>query len=402
MAVVRYVDAGTGEVIGAGSAPPAGYSVTQTDPQGRYAFVRKTKQIQQTQNPSMQQAAQGANDSAGTAAGSYVGSSLANSGAADGAIDGGIASLEDGSTLMADGSVVGPGTGWGGGVGPAGIVAGAYTGYQQAKGVKDAVNGKKLSAQEQAALALPTFGGSLVWNHTPWANHKSTKEIQDERFANLSKQGLAGYNDYATMRRAKEADATKRYGNNAGYRPDLAPDYVGFDPEGNFVNNKFAKSRDEKDLHEENTVGQDFNWEEDPNWATAYDKAQRREIQRQYIAKGLIREHQGTYDLIDKEAARAIREDVKKNWKPPKDGAKAPAQSQSQQTTKPAETNIPIDPATQSQQSVKTPYSRKVSAPKNAFQAINQQDYLKMIDQMKSKEEEDSPLSKMYRNYYGR
>lgn len=42
--------------------------------------------------------------------------------------------------------------------------AGAYTGYQQLKGVGDVAENKPMSLQEQAALALPTFGLSLAYN----------------------------------------------------------------------------------------------------------------------------------------------------------------------------------------------------------------------------------------------
>lgn len=46
----------------------------------------------------------------------------------------------------------------------AGIAAGAYTGYQQATGVADALKGEDLDFQQQAALALPTFGMSFLYN----------------------------------------------------------------------------------------------------------------------------------------------------------------------------------------------------------------------------------------------
>ncbi len=45
-----------------------------------------------------------------------------------------------------------------------GVLAGAYTGYQQISGIQSALQNKPLSIQEQAALALPTFGASLVYN----------------------------------------------------------------------------------------------------------------------------------------------------------------------------------------------------------------------------------------------
>lgn len=46
----------------------------------------------------------------------------------------------------------------------AGIAAGAYTGYQQIKGVENALRNKPMDFQQQAALALPTFGASFLYN----------------------------------------------------------------------------------------------------------------------------------------------------------------------------------------------------------------------------------------------
>lgn len=46
----------------------------------------------------------------------------------------------------------------------AGVAAGAYTGYQQFKGAENALKGKDLDFQQQAALALPTFGLSFAAN----------------------------------------------------------------------------------------------------------------------------------------------------------------------------------------------------------------------------------------------
>lgn len=46
----------------------------------------------------------------------------------------------------------------------AGYAAGAYVGGQQLSGVADAIKGKDLSFQQQAALALPTFGASFLYN----------------------------------------------------------------------------------------------------------------------------------------------------------------------------------------------------------------------------------------------
>lgn len=45
-----------------------------------------------------------------------------------------------------------------------GIIAGAATGYEQAQGIKHVAQNKNMSPLEQAALFLPTFGGSVLYN----------------------------------------------------------------------------------------------------------------------------------------------------------------------------------------------------------------------------------------------
>jgi archaellum component FlaC len=58
------------------------------------------------------------------------------------------------------------GSGAGSLLGGLGIAAGAFVGYEQLSGVKNAANGGKLSAGEQTALALPTFGLSFAYNYS--------------------------------------------------------------------------------------------------------------------------------------------------------------------------------------------------------------------------------------------
>lgn len=68
------------------------------------------------------------------------------------------------SSAEAAGTAAGSGGLASAGLGAAGIAAGAYTGYQQGKGVYNAMKGDDLDIQQQLALALPTFGASLLYN----------------------------------------------------------------------------------------------------------------------------------------------------------------------------------------------------------------------------------------------
>lgn len=74
-----------------------------------------------------------------------------------------------------------------------GITAGAITGGLQASGVKSAFDGDKLSTGEQAALALPTFGASFLFNPVKslFSGEKS-KERKDRQGLRKVIQGIYG------------------------------------------------------------------------------------------------------------------------------------------------------------------------------------------------------------------
>ena len=77
-----------------------------------------------------------------------------------------VATSVGGGTILANGTVVpaaAPSIG-GAALTGAGIGAGALTGYLQGQGVMDAVQGKRMGTANQAALALPTFGASFLYN----------------------------------------------------------------------------------------------------------------------------------------------------------------------------------------------------------------------------------------------
>ena len=122
-------------------------------------------------------------------------SSLAPSAIADSGMAGvPVASAAGGGELLGTAS----GTGYGGAAAPTGastlggmgaIAAGAYTGYQQYGGVKNAIAGKNLSGLQQAALALPTFGLSFLANPISSMTKSHTRGEQHQRDA-LIAQGI--------------------------------------------------------------------------------------------------------------------------------------------------------------------------------------------------------------------
>ena len=149
-----------------------------------------------------------------------------------------------------------------------GIGAGAYTGYQQAKGVKAAVKGDKLSSTQEAALALPTFGGSYLVNPAKKLfGGKSTHQEEAAR-QKLIDAGVNVVNP-----------GTKEWENNA----------------------KFAQSRQESDLTGKDIMHAASLYNLSPDYAKA-DAAKQEAIANEALKQGLIREEHGQIDLGSNDA----------------------------------------------------------------------------------------------------
>lgn len=106
---------------------------------------------------------------------------------------GGIPGLQGGSPLVGGqipglfdaGGLFGAG---GAGLGALGIGAGAIVGGQQLGGLSSALNGGRLSFSEQAALALPTFGTSFLFNSVADAfggGKDKDQQARDAAFASI-------------------------------------------------------------------------------------------------------------------------------------------------------------------------------------------------------------------------
>ena len=91
-----------------------------------------------------------------------------------------------------------------------GVVAGAYTGLKQFQGAKNVAKGKDLSLQQQLALALPTFGGSLIYNYTNLGGGKTNKDQlqRDQLREGILSSGLGLKNDKGSTELTL-ADGTK-------------------------------------------------------------------------------------------------------------------------------------------------------------------------------------------------
>ena len=105
-------------------------------------------------------------------------------------------------------------------------------------------------------------------------------------------------------------------------RKDLAADFVGKDPQGVWVNNKFAQSRNEADLKPEDIWGYSAFGEAFGNdWLGKYSEDQRRQIAQKALDSGKVREHIGTLDIGDVDSLKAFASTL------------PPAVQQAQQTT---------------------------------------------------------------------
>ena len=147
-----------------------------------------------------------------------------------------------------------------------------------------ALKGDKISMGAGLALAIPTGGLSLLpalfGNKHEWKTEKNKLNKLKDKGVYIP-EGLAA------------ANLNKAQGRNAGYRQELAPDFVGRDSEGNWVNNKFAKSRNVADLHPEDIVNYAAFAEKDPDW---FKKPldQRLQVADQALRAGAVSEGKGS------------------------------------------------------------------------------------------------------------
>lgn len=200
----------------------------------------------------------------------------------------GIGTAANGGTLLADGSISGGGMSGTGAVAlPAAVAFGTYlsgkdllNGY---KGKEDKSIGGKVG---RAQNALITGGASEIFRAV--AGHKSTKQRQKERNDKLIKSSpsFASFheNTLANEGRAKAASDA------------AAADFVGFDPNGVFVNNKFKNSRNVKDLTENDITGSQAFFEKDPDWMKK-TLEERNATARRALDSGAVREGKGMIDV---------------------------------------------------------------------------------------------------------
>jgi len=174
----------------------------------------------------------------------------------------------------------------------AGIGLGAHMGVQSFEGINKIIDNKELSPQEQISMAPWTFGASFAYNPIRdfFGGDGDKYKEEGNRLSELRDQGTFIPDEiFNTMpNHGRSKDELKNQ--------SVADDFIGFDPSGNWTNNKFNESRDLKDLRPEDIVGYATWAERDPLW---FEKPlqERLNVANAALQANAVKEHNGTIDV---------------------------------------------------------------------------------------------------------
>lgn len=181
------------------------------------------------------------------------------------------------------------------------IAGGAAVGAKQIEGVKDILEGRSPDTMSNIALAPLTGGLSLIpgVGKALGLDRETTDDERKRRFKQLQDKGVR------THHSVTGEDPTKAGGQ---FRKDIGEDFIGFDDNGTWVNNKFAKSRDVKDLRAEDIWGHFAFYENFGNdWLEGLNEGERRAIAQGLLDDGRISEGRGQIEIkgdINMDSAR--------------------------------------------------------------------------------------------------
>lgn len=189
------------------------------------------------------------------------------------------------------------------GMGPLAAIAAAT--YMGGKAGYDMFKGRKPNPIGRGILGMATFGGSEVPGLLGYGAQKSTKEIQNDRWEDLGKDNQSARNIKSVL--DKTRDTSPNYGGRVS--SDSAPDFAGVDSKGQWVNNKFAKSRKVEDLLPEDVwLTQDI-VRAGGNDYEAWKPEAKKELSKQALEKGMLDERKGgVYAKNDAELAKLAQE----------------------------------------------------------------------------------------------
>lgn len=177
---------------------------------------------------------------------------------------------------------------------PAAIAGATYLG---GKSALDQLKGKETKGAAdwigRGTLGIATGGLSEIANKTPLKGllgSSDTWKTEGNRLGELEEEGIF------VPQNLLDGRPTGPRSRSDLINQDLAKDFIGRDASGNWVNNKFAESRDEADLRAEDIVNYATFAEQDPLW---FQKSleERLDVAGQALNAGAVREHHGTIDI---------------------------------------------------------------------------------------------------------
>lgn len=265
-------------------------------PVGKEIVKYGAKEIYQALNPSVAATA----TQAGTQAVAQGGTQAATQAATQAGANASTLATSSGSSAL-------------GALGTAAAVLGAAKGsYDLYQGLKEKQGAKSTAMSGAAAGAaigslIPGVGtlvgaavGALIGAAGGALRPPPKTQVEDKRWRALARRG------FDVPQWVKEGIDIK----DSGFRQDLSTDFVGYDDKGQWVNNKFAKSRDEKDL-----TGQDVSqYAVMPEtfgslWSGATPEA-KQQVSDLAIMKAKLREHHGTLDINWDPSTKRIAQDI--------------------------------------------------------------------------------------------
>lgn len=184
----------------------------------------------------------------------------------------------------------------------AGAAIGAYLvkeGLEDLAAGKDDRSAKGLASRVQTGITTGYL--SEAARALGIFDHETTDEERARRYDALKEAGVLTHWDQG---------GGDPYARGGQFRDNLAADFIGNDSEGNWVNNKFAQSRDVNDLRAEDIWGHSAFYEKFGNdWLQSFNEDQRRKIAQGLLDQGAISEGRGQIEInteIDPTLARQM------------------------------------------------------------------------------------------------
>jgi hypothetical protein len=145
---------------------------------------------------------------------------------------------------------------------------------------------KKVDKLMSNPVINPIMGASKLWTSDKWKTEgKRLKGLQDKGV--VIPEFLQGAMTQSRGRKTKDL-----------INPYLPQDFVGATPQYGWVNNKFATSRDSKDLTARDIWGYSAFFDKYGNdWLGKFSEKQREDIANRALQRGAVKEHHGTIDI---------------------------------------------------------------------------------------------------------